>query len=214
MDGKKFVFDIQRFENALITLTQDSFTNAGTDTSPIKKITDYEMSFYQLDAGSYQLGGDITISDFIMMSADVTLDLNEHTLDVGSSAIIINNGSLTVKDDTNKGTISGNPSVTGLIMVNTGTTFTLKSGNIEIKGNSSAVQVASNSTANINGGKITAQNLGINVESRNSSTVNITGGEIYVSGTIDTVFAVKSNSSNGNSNDNTINILEPVFINV
>ena len=214
MDGKKFVFDIQRFENDSITLTQNMFDTATETSEHVKKMDTPVGTFYQLDAGSYQLDDDITISDFIMISADVTLDLNERTLDVGSSAIVINNGSLTVEDNDpeRKGTISGNPSVTGLIVVNT-RTFTLNGGNIEITSTQPAVQVnGTSSTVNISGGKITAQNIGINVKSRNSSTVNITGGEIYVSGTIDTVFAVKSNSSNGNSNDNTINISDGTII--
>lgn len=105
-------------------------------------------------SGNCYLTGNVTVSNEIQTSGDVTLCLNGHTLDLLGTTLFVDSGSF-ILCDCGSGKITGGKTGASAVKVNDGS-FIMNGGTIT--GNGGGVQVASaNGTASfiMNGGSIT-----------------------------------------------------------
>ncbi len=127
--------------------------------------TESEMTYFYLDE-------DIDIDRVITVKGYVNLDINGHILKnpnflnviaIGDSST---NGNLTIRDS-GSGLITGAlDTFGGIIEVNSGSSFTFKSGNIRSENNLTAIYIARGATMALTGGTI-------------DGIVNIKGGTLY-----------------------------------
>ncbi len=152
--------------------------------------------------GQYCLIEDVTLTDKMSISANVTLCLNGHSLTnsttytSGSLIQVTGNGSLTIQDCQDGGYISSSSTneTSAIYVYGSSASVTMTSG--EIKDSYYALQVdnngsftleggtitnstvnVTNGTFNMNGGSIEA-NGQIGINATNSSTINLTSGTI------------------------------------
>ena len=136
-------------------LTQKVFDEANGTSSPVS----HKNSVYYLDTGSYRLGEDITLSNYIVILSgeNVTLDLDGHTLSRSEGNTVIemqeyggNGGTFVLNDNSEAktGTISG-----GRVGLSPYCTFMMNGGTIS--GAETGVHLSSGGTFIMTGGSIT-----------------------------------------------------------
>ncbi|MBQ3135647.1 MAG: metallophosphoesterase [Oscillospiraceae bacterium] len=116
-----------------------------------------------LNAGSYYLSGDLTLTGSLSVKSDVSIDLNGHTITMPTSVdksmfVISADGELTVKDTGTGGTMQFGTTTSGAPGVNVTGKFTLESGTITGWKRASAggaVYLNAGATFTMNGGSIT-----------------------------------------------------------
>lgn len=123
--------------------------------------TPEEFKSHLTTGGMLKLVNDITLNENAFINADISLDLNGHTLNMSSSSLIPNNATLTIDDfsDTGNGTITSTASFA--IQVGTSTTtggLTINSGVIDCQGD---YGIRNYGDFTLNGGEITSKDFTI-----------------------------------------------------
>ena len=176
---------------------------------------------YTPGSGEYQLNGDISLEGYLYIrpEADVTIDLNGHTIDRGLSGsattdyFIKNEGTLTISDSShiNSGKLTGGYSDNGGAIYNNGT-LTIEGGTISgniAKTYGGGIFNADGATLTVTGGNVTgncagSKNASNQFEGKGGGIYNSANGTLNMSGSP----TVKDNA-NGNlwlGGDSVINL--------
>ena len=181
-----------------------------------------EWSGGALTDGNYKLAKDVTVSEKTVISGNVVLDLNGHTVTAsGDPAFTIDdNGNLTICDSSSDGDgkITNTGSDTFQKVIEVYGTFEITGGEISNSVSSGyALYADYNASVEINGGTISnSGDSGYALHAERTASVEITDGEISNSGNNGKALYVNSNASvemNGGEISNSGDNGEALYVN-